>query len=111
VDGCQACFLTLREEHRLKVFGNKVLRIIFGARREELTGGWRQLHNEELHNLYSSPVIVIKLRRMTWASHVACIGHMRSVSKILVGKPGGKRSLVRLKCSGQDNIKMHFNGM
>jgi hypothetical protein len=73
VDGCEACFLTLREEHRLKVFGNKVLRIIFGARREELTGGWIKLHNEELHNLYSSPVIVLKLRRMTWAAHVACM--------------------------------------
>jgi hypothetical protein len=63
----------LREEHSLGVFENRVLRRIFGPKRDELTGGWRKLHNEELHNLYSSPSIirVIKSRRMRWTGHVA----------------------------------------
>jgi hypothetical protein len=65
--------VTLREEHRLNVFENKVLRIIFGLKTDEVTGGWRKLYNEELHNLYSSAstVIIIKSRRMRWAWHVA----------------------------------------
>jgi hypothetical protein len=68
--------LTFREEHRLRVFENRVLRRIFGTKRDELTGGWRELHNEELHNLYSSPSIIriIKSRRMRLAGHVARIG-------------------------------------
>jgi hypothetical protein len=63
------------EEHRLRVFENRVLRRIFGPKRVEVTGGWRKLHNEELHNLYSSPNIItmIKSRRMRWAGHVACM--------------------------------------
>jgi hypothetical protein len=71
--GCETWSLTLREEHRLKVLENRVLRNIFGPKRDELTGGWRKLHNEELHNLYSSPSIIrmIKSRRMVWAGHVA----------------------------------------
>jgi hypothetical protein len=62
----------LREEHRLRVFENRVLRRIFGPKRDEVTGGWRKLHNEELHNLYSSPDIIkiIKSRSMRWARHV-----------------------------------------
>jgi hypothetical protein len=65
--------LTLREERRLRVFENRVLRRIFGPKRDEVTGKWRKLHNEELNNLYSSPNIVrvIKLRRMRWVGHVA----------------------------------------
>jgi hypothetical protein len=65
--------LTLREEHRLRVFENRVLRRIFGPKRDEVRGEWRKLHNEELHNLYSSPNIIrmIKSRRMRWAGHVA----------------------------------------
>jgi hypothetical protein len=65
--------LTLREEHRLRVFENRVFRRIFGPKRDEVTGGWRKLHNEELHNLYSSPSLIrmIKSRRMRWAGHVA----------------------------------------
>jgi hypothetical protein len=68
--------LTLREERRLRVFENRVLRRIFGPKRDEVTGGWRELHNEELHNLYSSPSIIriIKSRRMRWAGHVARMG-------------------------------------
>jgi hypothetical protein len=74
--GCETWSLTLREEHRLRVFENRVLRRIFGPKRDEVTGGWRKLHNEELHNLYSSPSIIrmIKSRRMSWAGHVARMG-------------------------------------
>jgi hypothetical protein len=68
--------LTVREEHRLRVFENRVLRRISGPKRDEVIGGWRKLHNEELHNLYSSPSIIriIKSRRMRWAGHVARMG-------------------------------------
>jgi hypothetical protein len=71
--GCETWSLTLREEHRLRVFENKVLRRIFGPKRDEVTGGWRKLHNEELHDLYSSTSIIriTKPRRMRWARHVA----------------------------------------
>jgi hypothetical protein len=71
--GLETWSLTLGEEHRLRVFENRVLRRIFGPKRDEVTGGWRKLHNEELHNLYSSPSIIrmIKSRRTTWAEHVA----------------------------------------
>jgi hypothetical protein len=73
--------LTLREEHRLRVFENRVLRRIFGLKRDEVTGKWRKLHNGKLHNLYSSPDIIrqIKSRRMRWAGHVACMGEGRNV--------------------------------
>jgi hypothetical protein len=71
--GCETWSLTLREEHRLRVFENMVLRRIFGRKRDEVTGGWRKLHNEELHNLYFSPNIIrmIKSRRMRWTGNVA----------------------------------------
>jgi hypothetical protein len=87
--------VTLREEHRLRVFENRVLRRIFGPKRDEVTGEWRKLHSEELHNLYSSPDIVrqIKSRRMRWAGHVARMGEGRKLYKVLVGKPEGKRPL------------------
>jgi hypothetical protein len=79
--GCETWSLTLREKRRLRVFENRVLRGMFGARRDEVTGEWRKLHNEELHNLYCSPNIVrvIKSRRMRWAGHVARMGRERSV--------------------------------
>ena len=74
--GCETWSLTLREERKLRMFENMVLRRIFGPRRDEVTGVWRRLHNEELNDLYSSPNIVrvIKSRRMRWAGHVACMG-------------------------------------
>jgi hypothetical protein len=100
--------MTLREEHRLRVFENTVLRRIFGPKRDEVTGGWRKLHNEELHNLYSSPSItrMIKSRRMRWAWHVARMGERRNAYRILVGKPYGKRPLGRPRLRRVDNIKM-----
>jgi hypothetical protein len=82
----------LREERRLRVFENMVLRKIFGPRKDEITGEWRKLHNEELNDLYSSPNIVrvIKSRRMRWAGHVSSIGERRGVYRVMVGKPEGK---------------------
>jgi hypothetical protein len=90
-------FLTLSEEFRLKVSENRVLRRIFGRKRDEVAGGWRRLHNEELHNLYASPNVikVIKSRRMMWAEHVALIGQMRNAYKILVVRSKRKRPLGR----------------
>ena len=95
--GCETWSLTLREEPRLRVFENRVLRRIFWPKRDEVTGEWRKLHNEELNDLYCSPNIVwvIKLRRMRWAGHVACVGERRGVHRVLVGKPEGKRPLGR----------------
>jgi hypothetical protein len=85
----------LREEHRLRISENRVLRI-FGTKREE-DGSWRKLHNDELHSMYSSPNIVrvIKLRRMRWVGHVARMGEGRGVYRVLVGRPKGKRRLER----------------
>src|SRR5215470_8129366 len=90
--GCETWSLTSREAHRLRVFENGVLRRIFGPKRDEVTGEWRKLHNEELEGLYSSPNIVrvIKSRRMRWAGHVARMGVGRGVYRMLVGKPVGK---------------------
>jgi hypothetical protein len=86
--GCETCSLILREEHRLMVFENRALRRIFGPKRGEVTRGWRKLHNEELHNLYSSPSIIrmIKSRRMRWAGHIGRMGAKNAYS-IFVGKP------------------------
>jgi hypothetical protein len=100
--------LTVREEQKLRVFENRVLRRIFGPKRDGVARGWRKLHNKELHNLYSSPSIIriIKLRRIRWAGHVARMGEKRNVYRLLVGKPEGKRSLGRPRCRWIDNIKM-----
>jgi hypothetical protein len=86
----------LGEEHSRRVSENRVLRRIFGPKREE-DGSWRKLHNDELHNLYSSPNIVwvTKSRRMSWAGHVARMGEGRGVYRVLVGRPEGKRPLGR----------------
>jgi hypothetical protein len=88
----------LREEYRLRVFENRVLRRIFGLEREE-DGSWRKLHNDELHSLYSSPNIVrvIKSRGIRWAGHVACMGEGRGVYRVLIGRPEDKRPLGRPK--------------
>ncbi|KAJ4435504.1 hypothetical protein ANN_18120, partial [Periplaneta americana] len=106
--GCETWTVTLREEHRLRVFENKVLRKIFGAKRDEITGEWRKLHNAELHALYSSPDIIrnIKYRRLRWAGHVARMGESRNAYRVLVGRPEGKRPLGRPRRRWEDNIKM-----
>ncbi|KAJ4431809.1 hypothetical protein ANN_20414 [Periplaneta americana] len=106
--GCETWTLTLREEHRLRLFENKVLRKIFGAKRDEVTGEWRKLHNTELHALYSSPDIIrnIKSRRLRWAGHVARMGESRNAYRVLVGRPEEKRPLGRPRCKWENNIKM-----
>jgi hypothetical protein len=83
---CETWSLTLREKHRLRVFEKRVFRRIFGPKRDEVTGGWIKLHNEELLNLYSSPSIIriIKSRRMRWAGYVARMGAKRDAYRILV---------------------------
>ena len=105
--GCETWSLTLREEKKLRVFENMVLRRIFGPRRDEVTGECRGLHNEELNDLYSSPNIVrvMKSRRMRWVGHVARMGEERGVYRVLVGKPEGKRPLGRPRRRWVDNIR------
>jgi hypothetical protein len=106
--GCETWSLTLKEEHRLRVFENRVLRRIFGPKRDEVTGGWRKLHNEELHGLYSSPSIVrvIKARRMRWAGHVARMPEVRGAYNILVGMPEGRIPPGRPRHRWENNIKV-----
>ncbi|KAJ4439206.1 hypothetical protein ANN_07325 [Periplaneta americana] len=111
--GCETWTLTLREEQRLRVFENKVLRKIFGAKRDEVTREWRKLHNAELHALYSSPDIIrnIKSRRLRWAGHVARMGEPRNAYRVLVEIREGKRPLGKLRCRWEDNIKIEFEGV
>jgi hypothetical protein len=80
------------EEHKLRGFENRVLRRIFGPKKDGVTGGWRKLHNEELHDLYSPSSIIrnIRSRRMGWAGHVAGMGEKKNMYRLLVGKPEGK---------------------
>jgi hypothetical protein len=108
--GCETWSLTLRKEHRLRVFENRVLRKIFGPKREE-DGSWMKLYNDELHSLYSSPNIVrvIKSRSMRWAGRVARMGEGRGIYRILVGRPEGKRPLGRPRSRWEDNIKLDFS--
>ena len=90
------------------MFEHRVLRRIFGPKRDEVTGEWRKLHNEELNDLYSSPDViqVIKSRRIKWAGHVAHMGEGSGAYRVLVGKPDGKRPLGRPRHRYEDNIKM-----
>jgi hypothetical protein len=98
----------LREERRLRVFENRVLRRIFGPKSDQVTREWRKLHNEELNALCSLPnlVRVIKSRRMRWAGHVARMGEGRGAYRVLVGKPERKRPLGRPRCRWDDNIRI-----
>jgi hypothetical protein len=106
--GCETWSLTLREEHGLRVFENRVLRRIFGPKRDEVTGEWRKLHNEELHDSNSSPSIIriIKARRMRWAGHVEQMGKKMNAYRLLGGKPEGRRPLGRPRRIWLDNIRM-----
>jgi hypothetical protein len=106
--GCETWSLTLREERRLRVFENRVLRRTFGPNRDEVMGEWRKLHKKKLNDLYSLPnlVQVIKSRRMRWAEQVACMGEGRGVYRVLVGKPEGRRPLGRPRHRREDNIRM-----
>jgi len=95
----------LREEQRLRVFENRVLREVFGAKRDEVTGEWRRLHYEELYDLHCSPDIigVIKSNSIRWARHVARVGDRRGAYRVLVGRPEGKRPLGRPRSKWEDN--------
>jgi len=106
--GCETWPLTLGEECRLRLFENRVLRGIFEAERDEVTGEWRKLHNEEINDQYCSPniVLVIKWSIVRWAGHVAFIGERRGVYRVMVGKPERKRRLGRSRHRREDNIKM-----
>jgi hypothetical protein len=96
----------LKEERRLRVFENRMMRI-FGPKRDEVTGEWRKLHNEGLNDLYSLPNLarVTNSRGMRWVGHVACMGERRVVYRVLVGKPEGKRPLGRPRCRWENNIR------
>jgi hypothetical protein len=101
------------EEHRLRVFENRVLRGIFWPKRDGVTEEWRRIHNEELYDLFSSPniILVIKSRRMKWAGHVARMGEGRGAYRILVGRPEGRRPLGRTRHKWEDNIKSDLQEM
>jgi hypothetical protein len=104
---CETWLLTLTEVRRLRVFENRVLRRVFGPKRDQVTGEWKKLHNEELNDLYSLPNIVrvVKSRRIRWAGHVVHMGEERGVHRVLVGKPEGKSLLGRPRHRWED-IKM-----
>ena len=105
--GCENWRLRVRAERRLRVFENRVLGRMFGPKRDEVTGEWRRLHYEELYALYSPNVIwLIKSRRLKCVGHVARVGGRRGAYRVLVGKPEGRRLLVRPRHRWEDNIKM-----
>ena len=111
--GCETWSLTLREARRLSVFENRVLRKIFGAERDGVSGEWRNMHNDDLHDLYCSPNIVrvIKPRRMRWVGHVACMEERRGVYMILVRKPEIKSPLATPRHRREDNSKMNLQAV
>jgi hypothetical protein len=100
--------LALRKERRLRVFENRMLRRVFGPKRDDVIGEWRKLHKKELNDLYSTQntIRVFKPRRMRWTRHVVCTGERGGVYRVLVGKPEGKRLLGRPRRRLEDNIKM-----
>jgi hypothetical protein len=106
--GCETWSLTLREERRLRVFENRVLWRTFGPKKDEVTGEWRKLHNEELNDLYClhNNIRVIKSRRMKRVGHVVRMGERRGAYRVLVGKSEGKIPLGRRRHRWEDNIKM-----
>jgi len=106
--GCETWLLTLREERKLRVFENRVLRRIFGPKWDEVTGEWRKLHNEELNDLRSSLSIfwVVKSRRTRWVGHVSHMGESKDIYRVLVEKTEGKTPLGRPRHRWEDNIKM-----
>jgi hypothetical protein len=103
--GCETWCLTLREEHRTRVFENRVLRRIFGPKRDEVTEGWGKRHNGQLHNLHCSS------RRMRWAGHVARMGRKRNTCRTLVGPLEENRPVGRPSRTRADNIKMDVKGL
>jgi hypothetical protein len=108
--GCETWSITLREKRGLKVFENRVLRRIFERKNDKVTGEWRKLHNEKLHILYSSPIIIkqIKSRRMRLAGHVARMGEERKVHKVLMGNQEGKRPLGRPRHRWDQNVSWEY---
>ena len=108
--GCETWSLPLLEECTLTVFENRVLRSIFGPKRDKVTGEWRKLHNEELNDLYSSATMteVVRSRRIRWAGYVPHMGERRAAYSILVGKPEGKSPPGRPRRRWEDNIKINF---
>jgi hypothetical protein len=106
--GCETSSLTLREEHRLRVFANKVLRRMFRPKKDEMAVGCRKLHNDEFHNLQSSPSTIgmSMSRRIKWVGNVACMGLKKDADRILAQKPKGNRPLGRTRCRWEDIIKM-----
>jgi hypothetical protein len=108
--GRKTWFLTLREEHRLRVFENKVLRRIFQPKRDQVTGGRRKPHNEEFRDLCSSQRLIRKIKsgRMRWVGHVARKGEKRNMYRLLVAKPEGKRRIGRPRRRWLDSIRLHF---
>jgi hypothetical protein len=108
--GCETWPLIFREEHRLLVFENSVLRTTFGPKRDEVTGDWRKLHNEKLSKLYSSPSIIrmIKSRRLRRAWHVARMGEKRTANRTLMGDSERKRPLGSPRHKWVDSIKINF---
>jgi hypothetical protein len=109
--GCEAWSLTLSEEHKLGVFKKRVLKRIFGPKRDKVMGGRRKLHNEELHDLHYSPSIIIKSKRTRWVGHVEQWREKSNVYRLLVGKPEGQRPPGRPRHKPIDNIKMNLSEM